>query len=441
MSGTTKHTAGKARKARPHTPSSASSAPGGTAGATDAEHTQQFARMERTDRTLRRRCEKLEGELEKLRMSQQEVIQHERLHALGQMASGIVHDFNNALTPILGASDFLLMNPDMLDNRKESLILLDSIRTAARDAKNVVHRLREFYRPDEDAEMGPVNVNDVAAHVFELTQPKWKGQAHANGFTIETRMELSEVPPVLGSKSQLREVLANILLNSLDAMPEGGRLTIRTSMEEAWVVIRVIDTGRGMTSEICQRCFEPFFSTKGKNGTGLGLSIAYGIVQKYKGRIFAESAPGKGTTLTIKLPAVEPVVKETPGAPEAEAAVPPQDILVADENALSREIVARHLVADGHHVTMAGDAMEAIAKCRETPVSVVLLCRVMAKMSGLQLASNLKKEFPGIRVLLFTGYNDPNEDVSAMEGVDAFLEKPATRKELRHALARTLQLP
>jgi signal transduction histidine kinase len=261
-----------------------------------------IAKRKRRENLLRRRHREMLKQLADLKATQQQLIQDERLNALGQMSSGIFHDFSNWLTPILGASDFLLMNPNMLGDREEPRVLLESVRTAGRDAKNIVNRLREFYRPDENAPMDSVDINSVVEQAIQLTKPKWQSQSHENGKLIEIKTVLKSTPHVKAAESQLREMLTNVILNSVEAMPDGGAITIDTDVKDKWIVLRVTDTGKGMSEEACQRCFEPFFSTKGTNGAGMGLSIAYGVVHKYKGAIKAESRLGKGTTMTIWLP-------------------------------------------------------------------------------------------------------------------------------------------
>jgi signal transduction histidine kinase len=390
------------------------------------------------DRSRRDALEEREAELllkiEDLKRSQQQVIQRERLHALGEMASGIVHDFNNALTPILGASDFLIRNPEMLDNKSESLVLLESIRAAARDAKDVVHRLREFYRPEEDSETRAIHVNPLVEQVMLFAQPKWKDQALAEGCVIQCHIEAGDVPMVLMTESHLREVLTNLIFNSVDAMPKGGAITISTYLDAGYVVIQVTDTGVGMTPEISQRCFEPFFSTKGKRGTGLGLATAYGIISKYQGDISVDSAVNEGTKIRIRLPAC---YDPTLWAEDHQLVLEPGrplSILVADDNAKSLEILSAHLVADGHTVQTARSSREVLGKSRMNQFDVVLLDRAVPDMGGPHLAKGLRKEHPNLRLVLLTGYGEPDDPKTG--SFDAVLEKPATQMDIRAALSR-----
>ena len=347
-------------------------------------------KREEDEQALRKRYRQLLNQLTELKQAQRQVIQRERLHALGQMASGIVHDFNNSLTPILGASDFLIMNPEMLDNKEEAKVLIQSIRTAAQDARSIVRRLREFYRPDEDAMAESIDINPVVEQVILLTHPKWKEQTQAGGQSIEIKLDLKKVPTIKASESLLREVFTNLILNSVDAMPKGGTITITTDVENRWVVARISDTGKGMSEEVCQRCFEPFFSTKGKNGTGLGLSMAYGIIQKWGGTITAESELDKGTIMTIRLPAEEAPLKKDELTTNSDV-VPHLKILVADGDSPSRDIVTRHLRADGHTLDTAADGEETLKLCHEKQFDLILLDRVLASGDGLTIAATLSK--------------------------------------------------
>ena len=240
-----------------------------------------------TQAALEESNRRLEETLTELRSTQEQVIRQERLQALGTMASGVAHDFNNALGPILGYSDILLTYPEALDDKGRATEYVRTINTSAKDAAAVVDRLREFYRQREDTEvMQPVNLNQAIREVISLTQPRWKGMAQAKGGTINLLTELHSNPPLIeGDESNLRTALTNLVLNAVDAMPKGGTLTISTRPQGEWVRIGVSDTGTGMTEDVRRRALEPFFTTKGEDGTGLGLAMVLGIVERHGGKI------------------------------------------------------------------------------------------------------------------------------------------------------------
>ena len=211
------------------------------------------------------------------------------------MASGVAHDFNNVLAKILGFNELLLAWPENLNDKEKVKKYLQMTSAAAQEAVSIVNRLREFYRHRKESEVyQSMDVNETIAQAIVLTQPKWKDQMMASGATIVIDTDLRDVPAIRGSESDLREVLMNLLFNSVDAMPQGGTIMVVTRAEADFIIVEVRDTGGGMTEEVRQRCFEPFFTTKGERGTGLGMAIVYGIVQRHGGSIGIESEAGEG---------------------------------------------------------------------------------------------------------------------------------------------------
>src|SRR6185312_3600321 len=274
----------------------------------------EFLRMLSEHVALAAHQSRLHKELEtaynELRQTQATVLQQERLKALGQMASGIAHDVNNALSPVVGFSD-IIMNGDFgLDVRGKKYVKY--IRTAGEDIAHIVARLREFYRTrDEKEPLQPVNLNFLVEQGIEMTRPRWRDIPQSNGLTIEMETDLSpEVSEMPGIESEIREAFTNLVLNAVDAMPKGGKITLRTRVVRqtnngkypTHIVVDVTDSGTGMDEETRKRCLEPFFSTKGKRGTGLGLAMVYGVLKRHEGTIDIETAPGKGTTFHLTFP-------------------------------------------------------------------------------------------------------------------------------------------
>ncbi|HEX7215334.1 MAG TPA: GAF domain-containing protein, partial [Methylomirabilota bacterium] len=211
-----------------------------------------------------------------LHRTQRHIIEQERLNAVGKMASGLAHDFNNALVPISGYAEMLLEHQDILLDQAKATKYLKLIMTGVEDAASVVSRLREFYRKREEGETyRPLSLNQMVEQAVALTRPRWRDEALGSGRTILVEADMRPVPRILGSESELRELLTNLIFNAVDAMPEGGTIRIRTGLREAasgdaapQVFLEVSDTGTGMTDEVRRRCLEPFFSTKGERGTG-----------------------------------------------------------------------------------------------------------------------------------------------------------------------------
>ncbi len=235
-----------------------------------------------------------------------QVVQQERLTALGQMASGIAHDINNAIAPVLGFSDLMMSHPGELNDKEMTARYLKSINTNAKDIAQMVRRLRGFYLPTEhDDDFDAVEMASLIDEAITTTEPRWKDQAMAAGIEINVVRHLGKTPPVNGDPSELREILVNFILNAVDSMEKSGTITLSLRTESSWVVLEISDTGKGMSEETQQRCFEPFFSTKDGRGRGLGLAVTYGIIKRHRGKIDVSSTPGQGTTFTIQLPAYE----------------------------------------------------------------------------------------------------------------------------------------
>jgi signal transduction histidine kinase len=400
---------------------------------------ENLTRRKQAEDDLRASNRELEKALNELKATQQQVIQQERLSAIGQMASGIAHDFNNNLTPILGFAELLLHNDRLLDNKVEARRCLEMLRTSAKDAASVVSRLREFYRPAEtDEEFPVVDLAKIVQQAVSLTEPKWRNQTQANGLTVVVTAEAKASPFVAGQESALREVLTNLIFNAVDAMPQGGRVSIETSVEGDDAVIRVRDTGTGMTESVRQRCLEPFFSTKGERGTGLGLSMVYGIIERHRGKLEIESAAGQGTTFIIHLPLAEssPVTVAAPSGTRSKSLL---NVLIVDDEPRILEVVSAYLRCDGHSVSTAASGREALEKFQRNQFDLVVLDRVMPEMSGDQTARFIKQMRHDIPVIMLTGFGALIEVSGSQPApVDVVLDKPVTLDALRQTIDKLL---
>ncbi|MBA4388492.1 MAG: hypothetical protein C0404_10960, partial [Verrucomicrobia bacterium] len=364
---------------------------------------------------------------------QQQMLQHERMNALGQMASGIVHDFNNVLMPILGYSEYLMENPEVLDDRKDTLNSLKEIHRAAEDAREIVRQLREFYRPHDDAGHVPVNVNDIVQATVNMTRSKWQEESRARGAVVEVATDLAEVPKVTGSEFELREALTNLIINAVDAMPEGGTVRIASAVEGEWVRLTVGDTGTGMSEEVRTRCLEPFFSTKGDRGTGMGLAMVHGAIQRHKGTIEVQSEAGKGTSFILRLPISPDGSAGEAASDETLPACPPKRVLVVDDDPSCRSSVLRILRAEGHHVADAADGATALKLMTDSRFDILISDRAMPGMSGTQLAKEVRRLYPEIKVIMLTGFDNESKAQALADMEDAahvVLTKPAKRNEI-----------
>ncbi len=230
---------------------------------------------------------------------EEQLRQSQKIEALGRVASGMAHDFNNTLGVILGFAQ--MSNLDTRDPKIQHG--LDMIEKAALGGAQTVKRLQDFARKREDRPSGFCNLNDVIAETVEMTRPRWKDEAEKNAVSVEVVVNLrAQRASIRGEKSELHEIFINLVYNALEALPDGGCITLSTDDSPEGIIVRVSDTGKGMTADELDRAFEPYFSTKGPQGNGLGLSMVYGIVKRYGGRITLESTPGVGTLAWISHP-------------------------------------------------------------------------------------------------------------------------------------------
>ena len=388
--------------------------------------------------SVRQRTIELERALAELQRSQKQVIQQERLAALGTMAGGIAHDFNNALSVIMGFGELLLRDAEHGLTKEDAMLPITTILTAAEDAAKIVHRLREFYRPGETEEQRlPVDLNQLIAQAVALTRPRWQTEATAGGRTITIVTEPGEIPCVAGDAAELREVLTNLIFNAIDALPQGGVITLRTRPEGTAVVLEISDTGTGMSEDVRLRCLEPFFTTKGPRGTGLGLSMVFGIIHRHAGTIAIASELGKGTTFTLRLPAANTGSDPTPDA--ALAANAPLHVLVVDDQPILCHLLCEYLRDDLHTVETALSGGDALEKFRAGQFDIVITDHVMRGMTGRQLAAAIKELNPHVPVILLTGYaGEATAGKQYSAAIDLVLTKPLSRAALRQAFAKVL---
>jgi signal transduction histidine kinase len=385
------------------------------------------------------RTHELEEALGDLKAAQSQMIKQERLRALGQMVSGIAHDFNSILMPILGLSDYLLNMAESDALNEEARTAVEMIESAAVDAREIIMRLREIYRPDEDPQLAPVELDKIVRRTLTLTEPAWKVQAEAEGRRNIIEADLSTVSPVMANESQLREVLTNLILNAVAAMPDGG--TIHVSLDEAdgCVSVAVRDTGHGMPESVRSHCLDPFFSTKGQRGTGLGLSMCHEIVQRHKGTMAIESSEGAGTTVTITIP-----IAERPGATDEAPPVVelPEGlrVLVVDDEERARDIVRRFLKTLGYDVVVVTNGADGIACLDKGGFDLVITDRAMPGLSGDTVASHAAAHAPDTPVIMLTGFGALMKDANDYPvGVDALLGKPILAKELFAAISEAIE--
>ncbi len=365
-----------------------------------------------------------------LAAAQDQLIRTEKLRALGEMASGVAHDFNNLLMSILGRAQLLMQRVEDPKLRQ----WLEVIERAANDGARTVRRIQEFARIRRDQPFVAVDLNRVVQDALEVTQSRWQEEAQGRGAPIEVTTDLAPVPPMSGDPAELREVLTNLILNAVDAMPDGGRLTLTTRADESTVTLTVSDTGVGMSPEVQSRLFDPFFTTKGPSGTGLGLSITYGIVSRHRGQIRVESAEGTGATFYLAFP-LSPVAAEPQGLASPQAVSPLRCLVVDDEQPVL-EVLGDILTTGGHSVVLVSDGAEAIRHFKAEPFDLVFIDLAMPGVNGWQVARAVKDLAPSVPVLLVTGWGvELSPEELRGKGIDAVLPKPVKFEEIHAAVA------
>lgn len=380
-----------------------------------------------------------------LRQSQHTVMQQERLRALGQMASGIAHDINNAISPIALYTESLLEREPTLSDWARSA--LTTIQRAIDDVASTVARMREFYRQREpQLTLALVDVNRIVQQVLELTRAKWYDLPQQRGVAVELHTELAEdLPGVMGAEGEIRDALTNLIFNAVDAMPDGGALTVRTRTVAGpdgihSVRIEVSDTGIGMDDETRRRCLEPFFTTKGERGTGLGLAMVYGMIQRHSAEFEIDSAVGRGTTMHVIFPAYTQSLLSTMRMPAQRFVQKRLRVLLVDDDPLIIRAMEDALAADGHVVTSTSGGQAGIdtftaVHGTDNAFALVFTDLGMPHIDGRKVAEAVKRSSPATPVILLTGWGQRMlADGDIPPNIDRVLSKPPRLQELRIAI-------
>lgn len=362
--------------------------------------------------------------------------QIEKLSALGELASGVAHDFNNTLAGILGRAQLIQRTNDP---EKISRGLNIIIKTAEDGAKTV-KRIQDFARQRRDHDFEPVSIDQILLDVSEITRPRWKDRAEASNIQISLDLQIRSKAKCMGDESELREVLVNMVFNAVDAMPDGGQLTLGAYDSDESVVIMIADTGSGMSPEVKSRIFDPFFTTKGKAGMGLGLAVSFGIIRRHEGSVQVDSELGMGTKFMISLPKAE--VTEEANLAEVELAKPlPTDsqsaniprtfsenqpkILVVDDEEPVRVLLRDLLEHEGCRVYMAPGSREALGLFDVHQFDGIFTDVGMPGMSGWELAHAIRQRNKAIPIAVVTGWGEAvGSDEQKEAGVDWVIAKP-----------------
>lgn len=368
------------------------------------------------------------------RRLQEQLLQMERMRALGEIAGGLVHDFNNVLAIILGHTDLLLL--DVQDPIVRESV--EVIAQAAGDAVEVVNRVKNFSDPARQRPQGAVDLNAAVRDAVTLSSPAWQRRTMEGQPPIKVQQLLGAPLMVQANLSDLRQVLVNLLLNAAEAMPEGGSITIRTRTGPGRSYLEIEDTGTGMDAETRSRVFDAFFTTKGRAGSGLGMSVAHRIITGFGGQITVDSTLGRGTTITIILSTGEPAA--VTGERELPAPGPPDAwrvLAVEDDERLCR-LMARMIRMDGHEVVECDSGARALELLRSGTFDVLVTDLSIPDLPGFELAAAAKQRHHGLSVVFVTGW-DIEAEGSQFAQADAVVAKPFTLASLHEALASLRQ--
>jgi signal transduction histidine kinase/CheY-like chemotaxis protein len=396
----------------------------------------------------------LQKAYEELRRTQQVVVQQERLRALGQMASGVAHDVNNALSPVIAYSELLLITlPDLPPASRHYLQIINQ---AGGDIAKIVARTREFYRRRSDKEqLTGVNLNQTIEEVIELTRPRWRDLPQRDGISIRIQRELEpELPLLLSDPSEFREALINLVFNAVDALPQGGSITFVTRSfnrpaseqngdSERQLQVEVRDNGIGMDEKTRQRCLEPFFSTKAqRGGTGLGLAMVYGMTQRHDGSVEIDSTPGTGTCIRLTFPIRRKTPQTGRGALPQAKQKRSLNILCIDDDEKVRQLLNDCLTHFKHRVMVAAGGKDGVELFRtamreKQPYEVVITDLGMPDIDGHHVARTIKAESPNTLIIMMTGWGAiMKEDGEKAPEVNAVVGKPPNMQELNDLLLR-----
>jgi signal transduction histidine kinase len=363
----------------------------------------------------------------------------EKLGALGQMAGGIAHDLNQVLGLIAGYSELARQELERPEPGREALReALAVIGQAATEGGEQIARLLTFTRRRDPGEPAPIEVGSLLGEVVQLTAPRWRDASQAQGRPIHLRVDAEPGLTIRGWRPALRLALTNLVLNAVDAMPQGGTVDLRARRGDDAVVMEVVDSGAGMPPDVREHAFEPFFSTKGEQGTGLGLAQVRTTVEQHGGAVEVESTPGHGTTLRLILPS-RPAADATaePAARRQRPSVRPLRILLAEDDPRLADMTSLMLRRQGHRVTAAASGEEALVRLRAERFDALVTDLGLGQgMNGWELARQARQGWPRTRIVLVTGWGRGIDPAAARAaGVQAVLAKPFLGEDLARALA------
>lgn len=377
--------------------------------------------------------EKLEKAYEELTATQDRLIMAEKLKVLGDIAGGVAHDFNNILGTILGRVQLLQKKIDDPELKRE----LETIEAAALEGRTTVRTLQDFTHLSRRSQLAKADLNKVIREAIENTSPAWKSTAHRAGITINLCPDLKSIPMVKGNHDELREAVSNVILNSVDALPEGGNIWISTGVADGNVFLRIADDGIGMDENTKNKMFFPFFSTTGKKGSGMGLSMVYGIMFRNQADIQVKSSPGEGAEFTFIFSLPE---EAEPGIPVEETSVKPSNlnILLIDDELSLLDVVGDMIDYMGHTCRKVDSGRVALEILEEEEFDLVVTDLGMPEVGGWEVARFCRNKYPRMPVILISGWGAQLDGEEALQRVDAVVAKPFSMEEFEESIKSVL---
>ncbi len=370
-----------------------------------------------------------------LEEAQAALVHSERLKAVGEMVAGIAHDFNNLLASILGNTQLLLQKVKDPTYLKRLRVIERNVLAAA----DAVRRLQTFTIAGISSTTSLVDVSNLLTEVLKTTRPRWRDVSQKHGLVIEVESDLKETPPIKGNEGELKRALINIVFNAIESLPQGGKIHIRNWAEGSSIYIEIADTGIGISPEIKERVFEPYFTTKRPTKSGLGLSVAYGTIKKYNGEIEIQSKPGQGTTVTIKLPLAEPEGEKSPAKKVENPADTSRRILAINDNSDILTVLDEVLSSANYDVTVRKAVERGFKEASTGDFDLVITDLKLAEIDGLELARKVKKASPRTKLVLLTDIGEmPDQKKLTEAGVEAVWHKPFRLEELLEQVRKIL---
>ena len=373
-----------------------------------SKHKKQAEDLQTKEEELEITNQHLRSALKKIQQTQQEMIKQERLNALGRMASGIAHEFNNALSPILGFCELLLLNPSSFEHNAQTMRYLNLIKTSAEDATDIVSSLREFYKPEPRIGVTSlIDINKLIENVILFSKPKFKKEIKNKGIEINIKTNFELLKYVPGDEVKLNEAFTNLLFNAIESIEKNGEIEISTFNQENKAMITIKDDGTGMSPEHLKYCLEPFYSSKSHGEQGMGLAITYGIIRRHNGKLEIESKENEGTTVTIILPASEKFCEQEKSSfLKFDRKEFHHNVLVVEDDEVISEVITEYLNYKKYAYSVAYNGEDGLKLFKEKKFDLVITDKAMPKMDGENLAKAIKNINSKIPVVLLTGFGD-----------------------------------